>query len=63
MLRFVQICPCVYLCMEGGAQRIHGSMCKGENPCENAVCVGEEQAGQRGVNWIREMGKAMYRVE
>lgn len=47
MPRFVQICPCVYLCMEGGAQRIDGSMCKGEYPCENAVCVGEEQAALR----------------
>lgn len=68
MPRFVQICPCVYLCMEGGAQRIDGSMCKGENPCENAVCAGEEQAalraaGQHGVQWTWEMGKAMDGVE
>lgn len=47
MPRFVQICPCVYLCLEGGAQRIDGGICKGENPCENATCVAEEQAGLR----------------
>lgn len=68
MPRFAQICPCVCLCMEGGAQRTDGSMCKGENPCENATCVGEEQAGLRAgrTAWcerVRETGKAMYGVE